>query len=76
MSNVISIRSRKRPGAIAVRTEFFHHGAWSIVRFIDPSGVHPFEMPYAAAVALQRAYADNPGNELAFIVAFIERWRV
>jgi hypothetical protein len=72
VSKVVSISSRKRPGATPVYLNIQHLGRRSIVTLIDPSGCHRFDLTAKRARALEAALKARVGDEPATIVTFLK----
>lgn len=73
MTNVVSISSRKRPGAIPVYVDIHHLGARSFVRLIDPNGFHRINVTKAEARDFDAALKARPGDGPAVIIEFLQR---
>jgi hypothetical protein len=73
MTNVVSISSRKRPGAMPVYHDIHHLGARSFVRLIDPNGWHRIDLSAREARDLEAALKARVGDEPAVIIEFLQK---
>lgn len=76
MTNVISISSRKRPGAKPVYLEIHHLGAGSFVRLVDPDGWLRIDVTAQEARALDATLKTRVGDEPAAIIEFLQSRKV
>jgi len=71
MTNVVSISSLKRPGAIPVYLYIQHVGRRSVVTLIDPMGWHTFDLTAKQGRALEASQKARLGDEPAAIIEFL-----
>jgi hypothetical protein len=72
MTNVISISSRRRPGATPVYLEIHHLGARSFVKLIDPNSWLRINLTEQEASTLEAALKTRVGDEPAAIIEFLQ----